>query len=69
VLPVTLGPALAGVRRVVVPEENLTGLFRQALLGAGVALGTGVREVAGVNGMGRPIAADRIAAAVREVRP
>ncbi len=64
-----LRPALAGVRRLVVAEENLTGLYRQALLGAGIMLGTDVREVIGVNGMGKPIAAQRIADAVGEVQP
>lgn len=53
--------ALAGIRRVVMPEESLTGQYRKVLLGEGL-----LREqhVFGVNRMGRSITPEEIAAAV-----
>jgi 2-oxoglutarate ferredoxin oxidoreductase subunit alpha len=64
VLVEPLRAALRGVRRLVVAEENLTGLYRRTLLGEGLCEGTTIREVVGVNVMGRSIAPAQIVAAL-----
>ena len=59
-LPVAkLQNALAGIRRVVVAEENLTGLYRNVITPY-----LGGVEVTGVNGIGRMITPEEILAAI-----
>lgn len=64
--PVLLDPlraALQGVRRLVVAEENLTGLYRRTLRAEGLLEGSSIRELVGVNVMGRSITPDEIVTA------
>jgi len=65
--PLLLEPlraALAGVRRLCVVEENLTGQYATALLGGGLLQGLPPVELRRVNGMGSPITPDGIVAAL-----
>jgi len=56
--------ALAGVRRLVIAEENLTGQYRKVLLGEGVLRNLPVEVVVSLHVMGRPIGPDEIVHAV-----
>lgn len=58
-----LRAALQGVRRLVVAEENLTGLYRRTLLAEGLLEGTTICELVGVNVMGRSITPEEIVTA------
>ncbi len=65
--PVLLEPireALRGVRRLIIPEENATGLYRKALLGEGLLRNLPVEAVVSLNVMGRPVAPEEIMRAV-----
>lgn len=65
--PVLVEPireALQGVRRLIIPEENITGLYRKALLGEGLLSNLPVQVVVSLNVMGRPVAPEEIVRAV-----
>ena len=61
ILSDALKRAAAGVRTVVIPEENLFGLYRSLLTGAGVFEGA---RVVGVNGIGSLVSPEEIIAEV-----
>ncbi|MBM4318621.1 MAG: pyruvate flavodoxin/ferredoxin oxidoreductase [Deltaproteobacteria bacterium] len=64
VLREELRAALAGVQRVFLPEENLTGQYRRLLLAEGVLGGLPPEAVVSLAVMGRPIAPEEIVRAV-----
>ncbi len=61
--PVLVQPireALRGVRRLIIPEENTTGLYRKALLGEGLLRNLPVEVLVSLNVMGRSVAPEEI---------
>ncbi len=56
--------ACAGVRKLVIPEENATGQFRKVLLGEGVLRNLPLEVLISLNVMGRPISPEEIVRAV-----
>ena len=58
--------ALAGIRRLFIPEENLTGQYRQILLGEGILRESSVDLVVSLNMMGRSLMPGEIVRTVIE---
>ena len=64
VLAAEIREALEGIRRLVIPEENLTGQYRRVLLGEGALSGLPVEAVVSLDVMGRSITPEEIERAV-----
>jgi 2-oxoglutarate ferredoxin oxidoreductase subunit alpha len=56
--------ALEGVRRLILPEENISGLYLKMLRGEGILQNLPVEEVVPLNVMGRPVTPEEIIRAV-----